>query len=572
MAKQVREVDIVCERRPTLWFARILGHDEIAAVAQSRDDAIYRVLKLAARVLRREIDRLEDQVDKPDAVVRHIKLSIPASTLGRLITLDLNLCAICYTNDEGTTVHLPQLSAELFVKDLAQLEMMCAEWLRDRYPLEGRLPDLLVCVPPLVIELAAEEPHRRFTVQRQRVKFRPDPVTAADDETDSAPTLSAVGEPLHRTMARRDTPRAFERRAEVDALLTALSDSAERSTLLVGAAGVGKTAIVREAVRRIVNENAPDVLHGLGVWQVSGGRLMAGMRYLGQWQERVIEVIEDAREVGAVLFAPNLMELLETAGTDKHAEGIPGMLLPHILSGDLVFVTEAQPEQIARAEQTHPSFLRALRRIPVDPLSPAATDEVLHRVSFRLGRQFGVRLAAETRQTILSLVSRFSGGGELPGPAVELAERIARTHRTRGVADEDEDRPLMQPEHAVEAFASLTGLPTKLLDPDVAFTVTEVSEFFGGQIYAQPEAVSSMVELVTCIRAGLNAADRPLGSYLFLGPTGVGKTQTALTLAEYLFGSSSRLVRLDMSEYQDPWAAGRLVGRYRGNAESWSVA
>jgi ATP-dependent Clp protease ATP-binding subunit ClpC len=116
----------------------------------------------------------------------------------------------------------------------------------------------------------------------------------------------------------------------------------------------------------------------------------------------------------------------------------------------------------------------------------------------------------------------------------------------------------------VEAYASLTGLPTSLLDPTADFDVAEIRDFFEHRIFAQPEAVTAVVDLVTCIRAGLNSPDRPLGSFLFLGPTGVGKTQTALTLSEYLFGSPDRLVRFDMSEYQDAWAAGRLVGRYRG--------
>lgn len=563
MAKLSRAIDIVVERKPAMWYARVLGDEEVAAIADTRSQVVERLQSVIERVLRHDPSRFTDATSEPHPVPRHLRITLPTARMGRLLSLDLQLFAVCHTGEDGIRVQLPQLSTELLVKDPDQLELMCGEWIRDHYGLENRLPVLMPCVSPLV-EAAGDEERPRFSVERVTVRFRPDPVTVDDDQDDIAPTLAAVGEPLHRRLTRKDSGRAFERRAEVETLLGALADSAERSVLLVGSAGVGKTAIVQEAVRRIIQRDASETLHEAGVWQISGGRLMAGMRYLGQWQERVLDLISDAKQVGAILFVENLVELLETAGTEKHAEGIPGMLLPHILSGELVFITEAQPEQLARAEQTHPSFLRALRRLPIEPLDPAQTDEVLQRVSFRLGRQFGVRLSEDTRQRILELVGRFKGSAELPGPAVELAERMARTHRKQGVQADGEERPMLQPEHAVDAYASLTGLPKALLDPEVRFEVDEVRAFLQNKIFAQPESVEAMVDLVTCVRAGLNSPQRPLGSFLFLGPTGVGKTQTALTLAEYLFGSPERLVRFDMSEYQDPWSAGRLVGRYRG--------
>lgn len=563
MAKMTRVVDIVIERRGELHFAHVLGHEDVSSVGETERQATERLSAVVQRVLRHYPQRFEGTLEGGELVTRHVHVSLPAARLGRLQHLELHLFAVCRRGESRTTVTLPQLGMEIEVQDLEQLELVCGEWIRDRFSMEQRIPAMLSCLAPLAGPNGDGE-NPRFSVQQMSVKYRADAETRETDEETGAPTLTAVGEPLHRRVRKKDAPRAFERRGEVETLLDYLADSAERSVLLLGAPGVGKTAIVYEAVRRIVEGDAPETLEGVGVWQISGGRLMAGMKYLGQWQERVLELIADVRETGAILFAENLIELLETTGTEKHAEGIPGLLLPHILSGDLVFVTEAQPQQLARAEQTHPSFLRALRRLPVEPMEPAATDEVLRRVSFRLGRQFGVRLADETRERILELVGRFKGATELPGPAVELAERMARTHRRQGLAEEGEHRPLLQPEHAVEAYASTTGLPAGLLDPQTDFELDEARVFFQDHVFAQPEAVDAMVDLVTCIRAGLNSPQRPLGSFLFLGPTGVGKTQTALTLAEYLFGSQGRLVRFDMSEYQDAWAAGRLVGRYRG--------
>lgn len=561
MGKSVATVDVVLQRLRAGWSASVLWDDDVAAIGTTKAEALEQLQRVLERVLRHRPSRYVDELEEARLVPRHLRLRIPAMRLGRLLQLDLQVYAVCRELADRVEVYLPQLSTSLSVKAADQLELMCEEWIRDHFPLETRLPTLLTCMGPLVDPSSDEA---GWGLDQIDIRYRPEPVSSDDDETDQAPTLTAVGEPLHRRARSKDATRAFGRRGEVDTLLDYLGDSAERSVLLVGPAGVGKTAIVHEAVRRMSQGSVPDGLADIGVWQVSGGRLMAGMRYLGQWQERVLEVISDVRETGAVLFAENLIELLETAGTERHAEGIPGMLLPHILSGDLVFITEAQPEQLARAEQSHPSFLRALRRLPVDAMTPAETDDVLENVGYRLGRQFGVRLSPDTRQRVLELVGRFKGDAALPGPAVELAERMARTHRTQGVVSEGEDRPVLLPSHAVDAYSSVTGLPRVLLDPSADFDVDEVRRFFGSRIFAQPEPIDAMVDLVTCIRAGLNSPRRPLGSFLFLGPTGVGKTQTALTLAEYLFGSKERLVRLDMSEYQDPWAAGRLVGRYRG--------
>lgn len=576
MSKHVQLVDVLVERIPPaselgfpeeVWFAQSLVTDELSAIASSREEALKELTRVIENVLSFELGRLPHATERLTG--RHLRVTLPAMQFGHAVSMRVNLFVVTSPGpDEGKgpqgyMVRLPQVDTEFHIDELAQLELICGEWLRSTFPLGSRLTSLAPFAMPLTFEdNGVEVP--RFELHTVEVNFRTAPVRLQDDEQDVSPTLAAVGDPLHQRLARKDAPRAFERNAEVSVLLDALADVGERSVLLIGAAGVGKTAIVQEAVRRMITNEAPPSLNGSAVWQISGGRIMAGMRFLGQWQERTLEVINDARESGALLFIEDLVELLETAGTEKHTEGIPGLMLPYIVSGELVVIAEVQPDQLARVERTHPAFLRALRRQPIEPLSPATTDKVLDRVSYRLGRQFGVRLAAPTRQRILELVSRFKGGAELPGPAVELAERMARTHRKHGVVADDEQRPLLLPAHAMQAYASYTGLPVALLDSDVNFDVGQVRDFFEGRVFAQPEAVTAMVDLVTCVRAGLNSPSRPLGSFLFLGPTGVGKTQTALTLTEYMFGSTDRLVRFDMSEYQDAWAAGRLVGRYRG--------
>ena len=442
---------------------------------------------------------------------------------------------------------------------------MVTEFLREQYGLYERLEALGQLGAPLVWRTqGGEVGGGEIALRRIQVTGPKGPKhVRPSDQDPELVTLEAVGIPLHRTLGGKDGSRAWERNDQVRLLMEYASDAFDRSVLLVGEQGVGKTALVHEMIRQIGQGECPESLRDIGVWQISGGRLMAGMKYLGQWQERMLEVIAQAKQSGAILFIENIMEFLDVSGKQE-GQGMTNLLLPALRNGELAVIAEARPEQVAQATGRHPQLMRVLRTLNLEPLSVPQTESVLEHVSFRLGRQHGVRLSQEARQKILELVGRFQTQQALPGPAVDLAERVAQTHRQEGEVDPESPRKLLGPPHVIAAYAEQTGLPRPLIDPSMTFRVAEVRAFFEREIFDQPDAIASMVNLVTIIRSGLHPPGRPLGSFLFLGPTGVGKTQTALTLAEYLFGHTNRLIRFDMSEFQDAWSAGRLVGRVRG--------
>jgi ATP-dependent Clp protease ATP-binding subunit ClpC len=577
--KWTRDVDVLVRRSEAdVWTAQPLDHLEYASAGATRAEALAALEKTLLWLLRDDPTHIEP-TPTGTLSARSMRLRIPVEVSGTIEEVEASLLLLLYNDEADPSVGvmglLPQIDRGFHVRDphdIEALEQLVLEHVRDWQPLRGRLDALLPMMAPLTLVQSDAGPLPsgalaeltkltiRFTAKSRSLGGD----SSLDGDEEQRGTLEAVAEPLHVRMARKDAPRAFERRAEVELMLNYLSEQDERSLVLVGPPGAGKTALVYEVVGRMARGEARG-LSGTQVWQISGGRLMAGMRFLGQWQERLLKLIDEARGRQAFLFAENIIELLEAAGSQEYAHGIPGLLLPHLVAGDLVLITEARPEQLAWAEQRHPSFVRALRRLPVDAMNSAQTDAVLDRLGHRLGREHNVKLEDATRGKILELTARFRGATVWPAPAAELAERMARTApRPAPEPNAAPPKVSLTPALAIDAWASITGMPRNLLDPDLDFSVEQVRASFEGEVFDQPDAADAMTELVTVLRAGLNSPGRPLGSYLFLGPTGVGKTQTALTLAKYLFGSADRLLRFDMSEYQDAWAAGRLVGRVRG--------
>jgi ATP-dependent Clp protease ATP-binding subunit ClpC len=547
------DIDIVVRQQTgdqPMAVASVLFQPALAAAAHSADEAVARLEETLTSVAARDPQRLQPAPEQPPET-EQLELELPAPAASGFERLTVSLTAVV----QRERVSLPELPLTFPLDDRDHLPDAAAEYLRLALPPDRRL-DAIVPLP--------DADNRTLHTDRLSVTIENE---GADARAPSTTALAQIGDPLHEVLDRKDAPGAFHRDDAVDALVRSLASDRERSAVLIGPGGVGKTAVVYEAVGRIIDDEVPVRLRDTPVWRIRGGRLSAAGGVAGDWKQLLVDALDELQASSGILFVDNLVDLLAATGTDGgDGAGAAGLLLPELEAGNISLVGELRPEQVGLIDERHPSFLQTLRPLRMSPMSTAETDDVLERVSYRLGRQHGVRLADETRERIIGLVERFYGTGGLPGPAVDLAERLARTHKTESVEREGEARPLLLPEHAVEAMAGETGMPTALLDPDTAFSVDDVRSHFTEAVFDQPAASEAMTDLVTILRAGLNPPERPMGSYLFVGPTGVGKTQTALALAEYLFGDEDRLLRFDMSEYQDRPSAARLVGRTRGEA------
>ncbi|MBI2263551.1 MAG: AAA family ATPase [Armatimonadetes bacterium] len=332
-----------------------------------------------------------------------------------------------------------------------------------------------------------------------------------------------------------------------------LDGRGSRSLILVGPPGVGKTAALHAAFSHLAETRGATVL------ETSSGLILAGTCYLGQLETRLqqlVRLVSFPRNV--VIYVTDVNHLIWAGRSSKSDENVASFLRPYVERGDIALVGESTPEQLAAGLGCTPEFRRLFKEIRTTEPSVEETSRIARHAltvdANRSGRNLG--LPESVMRFSLDAADHFIGSSAFPGKALNLLE--AALHRR--IRETSERQVDLRQEDIVSELAVRTGLPRWLMDDRVPLDVQSVGAFFQERIIGQMEAVSAVVDLVTLVKAGLADPSKPLGVLLFIGPTGVGKTELARTVAEFLFGSKNRLVRLDMSEFSGPGSVQRLIG------------
>ena len=398
------------------------------------------------------------------------------------------------------------------------------------------------------LELKTHQPDEKQELRKLSALFEEGPV-------DGARELQRVGRCLD-WLYPDELHRAVGRDGEVERLSRLLSGQDLRPIVLVGPRSVGKTTVLHECVRRRVAKRGKPYAARNNVWLLTPGRLISGMMYVGQWEGRVQAILRTARKRKHVLYFDDFLGLY-AAGISRDASlSVADVLKPFILRREVRVLAEMTSEAWQAFQERDRGLADQFHVVRIDALSEERTREIMLEVHRRLEDVHGARFDLEALPTIVQLTRAYVRDAAFPGKAAAFSRHLAAKFANRPIARFDVYRE----------FHLRTGLALDLLDERHALDRAEVVRRLRQKVVGQQAAVDAAADAIVVAKARLTDPGRPPATYLFLGPTGVGKTQCAKALAEAMFGDAKRLLRFDMNEFVTPHAAAGLVGAF-GAAE-----
>ena len=433
--------------------------------------------------------------------------------------------------------------------------------------------------------------------------------------TSRTPALDELGVDLTKRAAEGDLDPVVGRDSELQRVIQILSRRTKNNPVLIGEPGVGKTASVEKLAHLVVDGDVPETLQGKRVVTLDMGALVAGTKYRGEFEERLKKVIGELREAGNCVLFIDEMHTMVGAGAAEGAVDAANILKPSLARGELQVVGATTQDDYRKYVERDPALERRFQPIMVDAPDAITTVEILRGVKGMYEQHHDLEILDEALETAATLADRYIADRQLPDKAIDLideaASRVRIKHSTvpkplreaqkeldavrrekdevisaqkYETAAELRDRELklvtkieqldaawkkenpgageakVTADDIAEVVAMWTRIPVTRLDIEEKERLINMEDALRLNVVGQDEALSVISKAVRRSRAGLKDPKRPIGAFLFLGPTGVGKTHSVKKLAEYLFGEEDAMVRLDMSEFMEKHSVARLVG------------
>src|SRR5207302_1378522 len=429
-------------------------------------------------------------------------------------------------------------------------------------------------------------------------------------ETSKTPTLDQYGRDLTDLAREGKLDPVIGRADEIEQTIEILSRRTKNNPALIGDPGVGKTAIVEGIAQRIVNDEVPETLTGRRVVQLDLAGMVAGSKYRGEFEERLKKVIDEITEnEGQIILFVDELHTLVGAGSAEGTMDAGNMLKPALARGELHVIGATTLDEYRKDVEGDPALERRFQPVLVREPTVDETIEILHGLKDRYEAFHRVRISDEAIVAAAELSDRYVRDRFLPDKAIDLIDQAGARVRLRTKTKDDETRsleedlrrlarerdqattaedydragalrdefdnrqgeleerrrgrqraPEVKAEDIAEIVSRATGIPISQLTAEERERLLRLEQQLHERIVGQEEAVDAVAEAIRRSRAGLGDPNRPVGSFLFLGPTGVGKTELARALAEVMFGDESLMLRFDMSEFQERHTVSRLVG------------
>jgi len=428
------------------------------------------------------------------------------------------------------------------------------------------------------------------------------------------PALDSFGRDLTELARESSLDPVIGRENEIERLVQVLCRRTKNNPVLLGEAGVGKTAIVEGLAQRIIKGEVPEILFERRIVVLDLAMMVAGTKYRGQFEERIKAVMNEVRRAGNVVLFIDELHTLVGAGGAEGAIDASNVLKPALARGEIQCIGATTFDEYRKYIEKDAALARRFQPIPVDPPTADQTVEILKGLRERYEKHHKVRITDEALQAATDLSGRYITGRVQPDKSIDVIDEAGARVRIKSMAkppnladiEADIERLAVAKDEAVKAanyekaaelrdeaerlkrkkeqiqrewreqsqqaggvvdeevvaevVSKMTGVPLQRLESEEAERLLKLEEELHKRVISQDEAIKAISKAIRRARAGLKDPKRPMGSFIFVGPSGVGKTMLSKALAEFLFGDDDALIQLDMSEYMEKHNVSRLVG------------
>ena len=451
-----------------------------------------------------------------------------------------------------------------------------------------------------------ENPSYRETRQRRNV--------SRGDNSSATPVIDKYGKDITREAAEGRLDPVVGRETEIERLAQILSRRKKNNPVMIGEPGVGKSAIIEGLAKRIVERKVARTLLDKRIISLDMAAIVAGTKYRGQFEERLKAVIDEVSQNKNVIMFIDEIHNIVGAGNASGSMDAANLLKPALARGEFQCIGATTLDEYRKSIEKDGALERRFQKVLVEPTTPEQTLEILHNIKEMYEKHHGVNYTDEALKACVTLTDRYISDRFFPDKAIdamdeagsrvhitkvetpkeieELEQRIAEAQENKfkavqaqnfesaaGYRDQQEKlkaelqeakdkweaeldsrRVTVNEGHIAEVVAMMTGVPAQRIAQSEGIRLLGMTDELKKQVIGQDEAIDKIARSIRRNRAGLRDPKRPIGSFMFLGPTGVGKTLLAKKLAQFLFNSDEALIRVDMSEYMEKFNVSRLVG------------
>ena len=451
----------------------------------------------------------------------------------------------------------------------------------------------------------SDNPSYRETRQRRNV---------SRGDNSATPVIDKYGKDITREAAEGRLDPVVGREAEIERLAQILSRRKKNNPVMIGEPGVGKSAIIEGLAKRIVERKVARTLLDKRIISLDMAAIVAGTKYRGQFEERLKAVIDEVSSNKNVIMFIDEIHNIVGAGNASGSMDAANLLKPALARGEFQCIGATTLDEYRKSIEKDGALERRFQKVLVEPTTPEQTLEILHNIKEMYEKHHGVNYTEEALKACVTLTDRYISDRFFPDKAIdamdeagsrvhitkvdtpkeieELEQRIAEAQdnkfkavqaqnfesaanyrdqqeklktelqeaKERWEAELDSRRVTVNEGHIAEVVAMMTGVPAQRIAQSEGIRLLGMTDELKKQVIGQDEAIDKIARSIRRNRAGLRDPKRPIGSFMFLGPTGVGKTLLAKKLAQFLFNSDDALIRVDMSEYMEKFNVSRLVG------------